>query len=194
MPYHPVPAAGVSSDQRAILTTWAQGRVLSHRRVLRARIVLLAAAAHPNSRIASQLGCSIPAVQLWRRPFAEAGVSRLEQDAPGRGRPRVYDERTVAKIISVTLGRPPKGETHWTGPGVAAELGVSPSTVPRSGATTRFNPNAAAASSSAPTRNWRPRSPMWWVSTCIRRRRRLFCAWMRSRKSRRWTALNRCCR
>lgn len=114
MPYHPVPAAGVSSDQRAILTTWAQGRVLSHRRVLRARIVLLAAAAHPNSRIASQLGCSIPAVQLWRRPFAEAGVSRLEQDAPGRGRPRVYDERTVAKIISVTLGRSPKGETYWT--------------------------------------------------------------------------------
>jgi hypothetical protein len=68
---------------------------------------------------------------LWRRRFAEAGVAGLEQDAPGRGRPRVYDERTVAKIISVTLGRPPKGETYWTGPGVAAEVGVSPSTVLR---------------------------------------------------------------
>src|ERR1039458_6251274 len=111
MPYHPVPAAVVSSDQRAVLTTWAQSRVLSHRRVLRARILLLAAAGEANSRIASPLGSSIPTVQLWRRRFAEAGVAGLEQDAPGRGRPRVYDERTVAKIISVTMGRPPKGET-----------------------------------------------------------------------------------
>jgi transposase len=68
---------------------------------------------------------------LWRRRFAEAGVAGLEQDAPGRGRPRVYDDGTVAKIISVTLGRPPKGETYWTAPAVAREVGVSPSTVLR---------------------------------------------------------------
>jgi len=131
MPNHPVPATVLSSDQRAVLTTWAHSRVLSHRRVMRARIILLGAAGEANLRIATQLGCSLPTVQLWRRRFAEAGVAGLEQDAPGRGRPRVYGEGTVAKIISVTLGRPPKGETYWTAPGVAREVGVSPSTVLR---------------------------------------------------------------
>lgn len=38
---------------------------------------------------------------------------------------------TLAKIISVTLGRPPKGETHWSSSAVAGRVGVSRSTVQR---------------------------------------------------------------
>lgn len=107
-----MPAAVVPSVQRAVLNTWAHSRVLSHRRGLRARIVLLAAGGEATSRIAAQLGCPF-------RLFSCGGgglpkPAWLEQDAPSRGRPRVYDQGTVAKIISVSLGRPPEGETNWT--------------------------------------------------------------------------------
>ena len=37
----------------------------------------------------------------------------------------------IAKIISVTLNRPPKGETHWSSREVAGRVGVSRSTVLR---------------------------------------------------------------
>src|SRR4030088_1231654 len=39
--------------------------------------------------------------------------------------------RVVATVLSVTLGRPPRGETHWSSRAVAEKVGVSPSTVLR---------------------------------------------------------------
>ena len=99
--------------------------------MLRARIVLLAAEGVPNSSIAARLGCSQPTVRLWRERFSAAGIAGLEEDAPGRGRPALYDERTTAQVLSVTLGRPPKGETHWSSRAVAERVGISPGTVLR---------------------------------------------------------------
>jgi transposase len=93
--------------------------------------VLRAAEGIANRKIADELQCSVPTVLLWRQRFQDAGVAGLEQDAPGRGRPRIHDEQVIAKIISVTLNRPPKGETHWSSREVAGRVGVSRSTVLR---------------------------------------------------------------
>lgn len=131
MANRPAPPLALDDLQKAALTTWARSRVLPQRQVLRARIVLLASEGVANSAIATQLGCSEPTVRLWRQRFAEAGVAGLEEDLPGRGRPATYDERMVAKVISTTLGRPPKGETHWSSRAVAERVGVSASTVLR---------------------------------------------------------------
>jgi len=131
MANRPAPALRLDEDSRAALTTWTRSRTLPQRQVLRARIVLRAAEGVANRRIADELQCSIPTVLLWRQRFEEAGVAGLEQDAPGRGRPRVHDEQVIAKIISVTLDRPPKGETHWSSREVAGRVGVSRSTVLR---------------------------------------------------------------
>lgn len=131
MPNHPVPALALSDDQRDVLTTWSRSRALPQRQVLRARIVLLAAEGASNTSISARLGCSEPTVRLWRTRFAAAGIAALEEDAPGRGRPATYDERTVAKVISTTLGSPPRGETHWSCRAVADRVGVSRSTVLR---------------------------------------------------------------
>lgn len=131
MANHPAPALALTSAQRDVLSTWSRSRALPQRQVLRARIVLLAAEGMPNRSIAARLGCSLPTVRLWRDRFATAGIPGLEEDAPGRGRPIVYDERVTAKVLSVTLGRPPKGETHWSSRAVAARVGVSPGTVLR---------------------------------------------------------------
>ena len=131
MANHPVAAAVLTDEQRAALTVWSKSRVLPQRQVLRARIILLAAEGVPTNSIATRLGCSVPTARLWRQRFAEAGLAGLEEDAPGRGRPAVYDERTVAKVISVTLGAPPRGETHWSSTAVAERVGVSATTVLR---------------------------------------------------------------
>src|SRR2546426_1806165 len=104
MANRPAPALNVDNEQHAALTTWARSRVLPQRQVLRARIVLLAAEGVGNAAIAARLQCSQPTVRLWRRRFDEAGVAGLEEDAPGRGRPRTHDERVVARVLSVTLG------------------------------------------------------------------------------------------
>lgn len=131
MANHPVPALILSDDQHDVLTTWSRSRALPQRQVLRARIILLAAEGVPNRSIAARLNCSQPTVQLWRRRFSDAGIAGLEEDAPGRGRPATYDERTVTRILSITMGRPPKGETHWSSSAVAERVGVSASTVLR---------------------------------------------------------------
>jgi transposase len=125
------PALLLDDDSRTALTAWTRSRTLPQRQVLRAQIVLLAAEGIANSTIAEQLHCSIPTVLLWRQRFRDTGVTGLEEDAPGRGRPRTHDEQVVAKIISATLGRPPKGETHWSSREVAERVGVSKSTVLR---------------------------------------------------------------
>jgi len=131
MANRPARALLLDDDSRTALTAWTRSRTLPHRQVLRAQIVLRAAEGIANSTIAEQLHCSIPTVLLWRERFQGMGVTGLEEDAPGRGRPRTHDEQTVAKIISATLGRPPKGETHWSSREVAERVGVSKSTVLR---------------------------------------------------------------
>ena len=131
MANRPAAALPATADQRAALTSWARSRVLPQRQVLRARIVLMAAEGIATAEIARALDTSEPTVRLWRTRFAAAGMAGLEEDAPGRGRPRTYDQATTNRIVSVTLSRPPKGETHWSSPAVAERVGVSSSTVLR---------------------------------------------------------------
>ena len=112
MPNRPAHALSLDEGSRAALTAWTRSRTLPQRQVLRAQIALHAADGIANSAIAEQVHCSIPTVLLWRQRFQDAGVAGLEEDAPGRGRPRTHDEQVVAQIISVTLGRPPKGDSR----------------------------------------------------------------------------------
>ena len=130
MANRPAPPLQLTADQEHELQTWSRSRVLPQRQVLRARIVLRAAAGTPNESIAAELGCSKPTVLQWRARFAAAGLDGLVE-APGRGRRPSYDQRTVDNVLSITLGKPPKGMTHWSSRLVAAEAGVSFSTVQR---------------------------------------------------------------
>jgi transposase len=131
MPNHPAAALVLTEDQRQSLEAWRRSRTLPQRQVLRAQIVLRAADGVATAEIARGLRTSEPTVRLWRARFAESGIAGLEEDAPGRGRPRSYDQAVINRIVSVTLGRPPKGETHWSSRAVAAKVGVSSTTVQR---------------------------------------------------------------
>jgi putative transposase len=70
-------------------------------------------------------------VGLWRRRFLAHGVSGLYDELrPGRPRPIISDER-VAQLVRKTLKTKPKARTHWSIRQIAAETGVSKSTVHR---------------------------------------------------------------
>ena len=137
------PPLAVSSDQRKVLELWSRSRVLPQRQVLRARIVLLAADGVANEVIANRLGCSKPNVLKWRGRFENAGIEGLEE-APGRGRPPIYDQAFTEKVVSTTLSKPTNGATHWSTRSLAEELGVSYGTVHRIWRERRLQPHRSS--------------------------------------------------
>jgi transposase len=102
----------------------------SQQEAMRARIVLRAAEGASNTRIAQEVGVSLPTVGLWRRNFSERGLDGL-QTAPRAGRPREIDAARVARVLAMTLETPPDGSTHWSARRLAAAAGISASTVSR---------------------------------------------------------------
>ncbi|MBW6455889.1 MAG: IS630 family transposase [Trueperaceae bacterium] len=127
-PAAPPLAIGEAEDEalRAIVRAGTS----KQRAVTRARIVLLAAEGVANTRIAKQVGVSLPTVLLWRSRFAEHGLDGL-QDAPHPGRPRVYGPEVRERIVATTLKKPEEPVTHWSRARLAKRVGVSASTVGR---------------------------------------------------------------
>jgi putative transposase len=98
--------------------------------VRRANIILLSASGKTNREIARQVGRSHVTVGLWRRRFLERGISGL-YDGLRPGRPRPISDERVAQLVRKTLKTSPKTGTHWSIRQIAAETGLSKSTVHR---------------------------------------------------------------
>jgi transposase-like protein len=86
-----------------------------------------------NSEIAERLEVSRPTVIAWRKRYATEGLSGDLADRPRRGRPESVRHDRRAEILATTLTPPPEhlGVTHWSSRLLAAELGISHSTVAR---------------------------------------------------------------
>lgn len=89
------------------------------------------------------VGCatSRPSVWRWQRRFAEEGVDGLLHDKtrkPGRA---PLCAATIARVLAVPCGEPPKNATHWTGRMVAKATGVSLSAVQRLWKANRLQPH-----------------------------------------------------
>src|ERR1022692_2291533 len=89
--------------------------------VLRARIVLLAHASWPSSRIAAELGCAVNTVRTWRRRFARGGMPALS-DRARSGRPEVYGPDVRLRIVAAATSVPPQGTSAWTHALIAGQL------------------------------------------------------------------------
>ncbi len=85
----------------------------------------------PPSQITQRLGTTRPTVALWRKRFQAGGLAAVQQDAPGRGRPRSIPTDTVQAIVRATTQTTPKGATHWSTRTMAEAFGVSNATVAR---------------------------------------------------------------
>jgi transposase len=75
-------------------------------------------------------GYTVVQVSRLRRRFAQEGLRGL-QDKPRSGRPPSISNRKRARVVAMTLKEPGHGRTHWSTRDLAAEVGVSHTTVHR---------------------------------------------------------------
>lgn len=125
------PTLTLTSEERTQLTAWARGRRLPHRKVLRARMILMAADGFTNIRIAQEMQISRPTVQLWRERFLALRVAGLEKDAPRPGRTPRIPAAKIQAIVEATLHQTPSNATHWSTRLMAQAQGVSRASIQR---------------------------------------------------------------
>jgi winged helix-turn helix protein len=82
----------LSRKEREILARRARKYTLPYFEVLRAKMILLAAAGRSNDEIASALSVGRDVVSLWRKRFFHERIPGLEE-RPRPGRPRVFPPR-----------------------------------------------------------------------------------------------------
>lgn len=82
----------LSSEERRKLIQRASQYTLPYFKVVRAKMILLAAQGLGNDDIAHQLGTRREIVSRWRKRFFEQRLGGLE-DLPRTGRPRVFPPR-----------------------------------------------------------------------------------------------------
>ena len=82
-------ALELTAEQRSVLESRARQYMLPYRDVVRAKIVLMAAAGMGNDEIAARLDTRREVVSKWRKRFFEQGLGGLEE-RPRGGRPPVF--------------------------------------------------------------------------------------------------------
>ena len=120
----------LSENERTQLTTLAASRSLAAGLVRRARVILLSVEGLANQDIGARVDLSPAMIGHWRRRWRDHGLAGL-YDAPRSGRPRTHDDDAVATLLRTVLRTKPKDATHWSVRTVAAETGISKSTVQR---------------------------------------------------------------
>lgn len=121
----------LSPEQKQALEQCARARSLPVRLVERARIVVLAAAGKQDKEIAAELGITAHKAARWRNRYLVGGTEGLEKDAPRPGRTPRISVATVKKVIHKTTQAKPANATHWSTRSMAAEVGISETTVRR---------------------------------------------------------------
>ena len=122
-------AIALTEEERTTLEATVRAPSAAQREVLRARIVLLAAAGRRNDEIQQSLRVSKPVVVKWRGRFAARRLAGLT-DEVGRGRKRVYGADLRHRIAATACTVPPAAVgTHWSVRTLAEHLGVSASLV-----------------------------------------------------------------
>ena len=115
----------LTDAERETLERWARRPKSSQRLALRCRVVLGAAAGETNKSVAAALGCSEATVSKWRGRFAERGLGGLCDE------PRTVTDEKVEEVVVKTLESAPQDATHWSTRSMAAQVGLSQSTVSR---------------------------------------------------------------
>jgi transposase len=126
----PAKALTVSTEDRLQLESIARSQSLPGGIVKRAQMVLRMADGESNTDVARRYRVSRPTVTLWRTRYRGRGIAGLHNELKP-GRPRSTSEEHLAQLIDTALRRKPQGKTHWSGRGLAAETGLSKTTVHR---------------------------------------------------------------
>jgi transposase len=95
----------LTASERKLLKRWVRTPTAPYRQVLRAKVVLLAAAGHSNAHIAERLQVTGNTVRKWRRRFSQQGLVGL-RDRPRSGRPRRFPAAVVAEAKAIACELP----------------------------------------------------------------------------------------
>jgi transposase len=117
----------LTASERKLLKRWVRTPTAPYRQVLRAKVVLLAAAGHPNAHIAQRLQVTANTVRKWRRRFSQQGLVGL-RDRPRSGRPRRFPAAVVAEAKAIACELPATRGTptsRWSLADLREELLVS---------------------------------------------------------------------
>jgi transposase len=120
----------LADDEREQLLRWSRRARSSQALALRSRIVLACAEGVDNKTVAARLGCAAETVGRWRRRFVAGRLDGLV-DEPRPGGPRRIGDEQVEQVVVATLERTPADATHWSRASMAAETGLSRSTIGR---------------------------------------------------------------
>ena len=116
-----VPARTTIKRERKLRQVISAG-TSPQRLVLRARIILAAAAGDENAKIARDLGCSETTVREWRKRFAGHGIPGIF-GRPRTGRPEAHGPSVRLVIVATSTPAPPDGESCWSQQSIATHLG-----------------------------------------------------------------------
>jgi len=120
----------LTDEEREQLVSWSRRAKSAQSLALRSKIVLSCAQGLDNIAVAAKLGVVPATVSKWRRRFVEHRLDGLV-DEPRPGGPRSISDEQIEAVIIATLERTPKDATHWSRASMAAESGLSRSTVGR---------------------------------------------------------------
>jgi Transposase and inactivated derivatives len=120
----------LNKAQRAALVSLVSRRTTAQGLAKRAGIVLACAEGLQNNVIAQRLGVHKGTVATWRKRFIAEGIDGL-YDEPRPGAPRTITDAQVEALIVQTLESTPRNATHWSSRMMAAESGVSTTSVQR---------------------------------------------------------------
>jgi transposase len=128
----------LSQADRAVLEERSRAYTAPFAEVVRAKIVLLAAAGEENTAIAERLDVHVSVVSRWRKRFCQAGLNGLV-DRARSGRRRSFGAPVVAEVKAMACEPPEAREVpRWSSAELAAQAiaeglveSVSASTVRR---------------------------------------------------------------
>lgn len=123
-------AVVLSSEERAFLEAQVRRHKAARSLSDRCRMILLCAEGFRSKEVAERLGVHEHTVGKWRRRFVKDRIEGLT-DEYRPGRPRTVSDAQVAEVIERTLNTTPKDATHWSIRSMAAETGLSHTTIRR---------------------------------------------------------------
>ena len=126
----PTPALIVTEDERSALTRLTKRARVNRALAFRARLVLACADGTAASAVARRVRTTNATVGKWRRRFIDRRLDGL-YDEPRVGTPRTISDEDVEAVIVKTLETTPPGETHWSTRTMAANAGMSHTTIGR---------------------------------------------------------------
>ena len=141
MPMRMAQPLTLTPKQHPTLKRWSRGRSTPARLVLRAKIVLLAAAGMMNKDIACELDTDANTVGRWRGRFARHGLDGIQKDAPRGGRKPIKRFKLAPKIVKKTTTEKPPDATHWSTRSLAKVLKIDKSMVQRVWAANGLRPH-----------------------------------------------------